>query len=85
MESILYNSPPKIVYTDIILFKNPTQTVMNLFHSNPECIFVSQCDEPGAQCSNMTNCQHFCSGVIVFKNIESVSKLLEYDIENIAD
>ena len=69
--------------TDIILFKNPSQSIMNVFQSNPEAVFVSQCDERTSQCSNINNCQHFCSGVIVFKNIESVTKLLEYNIENI--
>ena len=64
--------------TDIILFKNPTNTILKTFQSNSDAIFVSQCDEPKTQCSNSDNCQHFCSGVIVFKNVDIVNKLLDY-------
>ena len=71
--------------TDIILFKNPTQTILNTFKCNRNAVFVSQCDEGKQQCSNMTNCQHFCSGVIVFKNITSVNKLLDYNINDITN
>jgi hypothetical protein len=64
--------------TDIILFKNPTDTILNTFKSNPDAIFVSQCDEPNSLCSNTNNCQHICSGVIVFKNTNIINKVLEY-------
>jgi len=80
------NSYVGYIDTDIILFKNPTLTIMNIFQSNPDTVFVSQCDENLSQCSNFNNCPHFCSGVIVFKNIESVNKLLEYndnDVNNL--
>ena len=49
------------------------------YDDNSDAIFVSQCDEPREQCSNKTNCQHICSGVIVFKNIHIVNNLLEYN------
>jgi len=78
-----YSSYIGYIDTDIILFKNPTETIMNIFKSNPETIFVSQCDEGKHQCSNFNNCQHFCSGVIVFKNIDIVNKLLEYNDHDI--
>ena len=63
---------------DIIMLKDPTKTIINTFKRNPTAIFVSQCDEPTPQCSNPDNCQHFCSGVIVFKNVDIVSKLVNY-------
>jgi hypothetical protein len=69
--------------TDIILFKNPTETILNTFKSNPDTVFVSQCDEPKAQCSNKNNCQHICSGVIVFKNIPIINNLLKYTITDV--
>lgn len=78
-----YSSYIGYIDTDIILFKNPTETIMNIFKSNPETIFVSQCDEGKPQCSNFNNCQHFCSGVIVFKNLDIVNKLLEYNDRDI--
>jgi len=64
---------------DIVMLKNPEITIMNTFKSNPNAVFVSQCDEPKLQCSNTQNCQHFCSGVIVFKNLSIVNKLLDYN------
>jgi len=64
---------------DIVMLKNPEITIMNTFKSNPNAVFVSQCDEPKRQCSNTQNCQHFCSGVIVFKNLSIVNKLLDYN------
>ena len=64
---------------DIVMLKNPEITIMNTFKSNPNAVFVSQCDEPKLQCSNTQNCQHFCSGVIVFKNLSVVNKLLDYN------
>jgi len=63
---------------DIVMLKDPTDTIINTFKRNPTAIFVSQCDEPKSQCSNEDNCQHFCSGVIVFKNVDIVNKLVDY-------
>ena len=69
--------------TDIILFKNPTETILNTFKSNPDTVFVSQCDQPTPECSNTKNCQHICSGVIVFKNIPIINNLLKYTITDV--
>jgi hypothetical protein len=77
------NSYIGYIDTDIILFKNPTKTVINTFKSNPDTVFVSQCDEPRAECSNTNNCQHICSGVIVFKNTLAIDNLLKYSISDI--
>ena len=78
-----YNAYIGYIDTDIILFKNPSQTIANTFKLNPDTVFVSQCDEGVAKCSNTSNCQHFCSGVIVFKNQPVVYHLLEYNDNDI--
>jgi hypothetical protein len=70
---------------DIIVLKNPTNTIIESFRSNPDAIFVSQCDEPNSKCSNVNKCQHLCSGVIVFKNTDITSKLLEYTDNDITN
>jgi len=64
--------------TDIIVLKDPTYTVMNTFRLYPESIFVSQCDEATSECTNIHNCKNLCSGIIVFKNVDTVNILLEY-------
>jgi len=68
---------------DIVILKDPTQTVLNTFIQNPTALFVSQCDEPTPKCSNTNNCQHFCSGVIVFKNKQEINKLLVYTLNDV--
>jgi len=68
---------------DIVMLKDPTETIIQTFKKNPTAIFVSQCDEPTPQCSNLNNCQHFCSGVIVFKNVDIVNKLVDYTTNDV--
>jgi hypothetical protein len=64
--------------TDIIVLKNPEKTIMNAFTLNPKAVFVSQCDENRLHCSNLQNCPNICAGLIIFKNISIVNKLLNY-------
>jgi hypothetical protein len=75
--------------TDIILFKNPTDIILKEFEENPETIIVSQCDEDGAQCTNMAYCPNICSGVIAFKQSSILRSLLKYSewdiVENLTD
>jgi len=71
--------------TDIILLKDPSYTIINKFRLNNNVLFVCQCDESSKECNNMYDCKNLCSGVIVFKNTDTVNNLLNYsdnDINN---
>lgn len=70
--------------TDIVLFSNPTQIMIDAMNQYPKTSIVSQCDEEkGLSCSNIFKCPNFCSGVIAFRNTEEVESLLYYSNDDI--
>jgi hypothetical protein len=70
---------------DIILFRDPSKTILDKFAENDNISVVCQCDEPEAECSNFVMCKGICTGVICFKN-SSFNKnlgIFSYDVEDI--
>lgn len=64
--------------TDIIVFKDPTETMHNAMRDNPAAVIISQCDEAELECSNINKCPNICSGVILFKQCNIINTILEY-------
>ena len=69
--------------TDIVLFKDPTSTMLSALAEFPEARVISQCDENCLNCTNRRRCPNICTGVIVFRQgIESI-RLCRYTEKDI--
>lgn len=68
--------------TDIIVLKNPTQTVETIMKENQDISIIAQCDEKH-RCSNIYKCHSICAGLIIFKNTIDVLLLFEYKMSEI--
>lgn len=84
LDSILYtlknNTVDYVGYidTDIILFSDPTDIIIERFQQNPNIKIISQCDE-SMTCCDVFHCSQICSGVIAFKNEEILYPLFHYN------
>lgn len=70
--------------TDITILKNPTDILKEALNTHPNIDVFSQCDEGEPKCSNLHDCPKICSGVIVFRNKQSLDDLFNYTNEDIA-
>jgi hypothetical protein len=67
---------------DIVLFRNPTEVIMDEMKKYPEYEVYSQCDEKKI-CRDKFNCRKICSGLSVFRNKEEIYECLDYREEDI--
>jgi len=80
------NSAVGFIDTDIIVLKNPTNTVIKNMVNYPSVNIFSQCDENrnNIECSNNHKCPNFCAGICIFRNNPIVLDLLDYNTRNIS-
>jgi len=65
--------------TDIVLFSDPSDTIINMMNENKYINIFSQCDEsPNKFCSNPYNCRNLCAGIIIFRNVKNLYRFLKY-------
>jgi hypothetical protein len=72
--------------TDIIVLKNPTQTVIRYLNEYPEINLFSQCDESNnlRSCSEPTRCPNLCAGICIFRNNPITFDLVDYKKRDIS-
>ena len=76
------DKPVGYIDTDIVLLRDPTPIIMDKIQKHPDIDVFAQCDEPGKQCKDHTNCPYICSGVIVFRK-PLHDKIFKYTDEDI--
>ena len=69
--------------TDIIVFKDPTQIILDNMNYNHDTLIFSQCDEDSRECSNPSGCPHICTGVIVFRTGSIDTSIFDYSSEDL--
>ena len=69
---------------DIVLFRNPTEVIMEEMIKYPEYDVYSQCDE-NKICRDKFNCRKICSGLCVFKNKEEMYECFNYREEDLKE
>jgi len=70
--------------TDIVLFSDPTQKILDIMNENKNINIFAQCDEGYfKQCTNPLNCRNMCSGVIVFRNNKELYNIFNYEDKDV--
>jgi hypothetical protein len=69
--------------TDIVVFKDPSRDILNYMMNYQNTMIFSQCDEDSRYCSNIHQCPHICSGVIVFRTGGVDRSIFNYSISDI--
>jgi hypothetical protein len=74
--------------TDIVVLSDPTNIILKILEENIDIKIFAQCDEqyincPSGNCNNKYNCRNICSGIIIFRNVEDIYHIFEYDENDI--
>jgi hypothetical protein len=82
-----FNTAIGYIDTDIIVLKDPTDTVINYMNIFPDVDLFTQCDENKnhIECSIQMRCPNFCAGICIFRNNPVTLDLVDYrkrDITN---
>lgn len=69
--------------TDIVILKNIDEYILEVMNEYKNVDVFFQCDEVGKACTNKYKCGNPCSGVLVLRNKYYLSKLLNYELNDI--
>ena len=82
-----FNTAIGYIDTDIIVLKDPTDTVIRYMNIFTDVDLFTQCDENKnhIECSIQTRCPNLCAGICIFRNNPTTLDLVDYrkrDIKN---